>query len=224
MMEQVILEGTGKGFAQPLGYTAAGKTGTAQKIDPATGRYSRTEYNASFIGYAPVNNPVVTILVNLDSPEGGHEGGPTAGPIFKEVAEQVLAYLNVPHDMAEPPALEKAALREAERGASTNLDFTPKKPREEAQEPVEEVASVPESSTVAIAEGQTITVPRLTGQSVRSVIEMCSKLGLMPLLVGDGIAVDQSPDAGTKVLPGARVTVHFGRSGDAAANSPGSGS
>lgn len=224
MMEQVILAGTGKGFAQPLGYTAAGKTGTAQKIDPATGRYSRTEYNASFIGYAPVNNPVVTILVNLDSPVGDHEGGPSAGPIFKEIAEQVLAYLNVPHDMPEPPALEKASLREAERGAAADLDFTPKKSREQEQAPAEEAASVPESSTVAIAEGQTVTVPRLTGQSVRNVIEMCSKLGLMPVLVGDGIAVDQSPDAGTKVLPGARVTVHFGRSGDAAANSSGSGS
>ncbi|MFZ0414240.1 MAG: penicillin-binding protein [Candidatus Acidiferrales bacterium] len=223
MMEQVILVGTGKGFAQPLGYTAAGKTGTAQKTDPATGRYSKTQYNASFIGYAPVNNPVVTILVNLDSPVGGHEGGPTAGPIFKQIAEQVLAYLNVPHDMPELPTLEKASLRQNARDASPNLDFTPKKTHEETQALVEEAASVPESSTVAIAEGQTITMPRLTGQSVRSVIEACSKLGLMPVLVGDGIALDQSPDAGTKVLPGTKVTVHFGRGSDAATNSPGSG-
>ena len=61
IMEKVILEGTGKDRAAVWLY-GRGKTGTAQKIDPATGRYSKTQYIASFIGYAPVNNPVVTIL------------------------------------------------------------------------------------------------------------------------------------------------------------------
>ncbi|MGB7669360.1 MAG: PASTA domain-containing protein, partial [Candidatus Acidiferrales bacterium] len=65
-----------------------------------------------------------------------------------------------------------------------------------------------------------VTVPRLTGQSVRAVIEACSRLGLTPILVGDGVALDQSPDAGTKVLPGAKVIVHFGRSADASGTSP----
>jgi len=228
MMEQVILEGTGKGYAQPLGYTAAGKTGTAQKTDPATGRYSKKNYNASFIGYAPVNNPVVTILVNLDSPRGGHEGNATAGPIFKEVAEQVLAYKNVPHDMPELPTLQKASLRRDARRPSFDTQFDAnfaKKSKRFAQTvPLSNpgTASVPESTTVAIAEGQTVTVPNLVGQSVRGVTEACSRLGLMPILVGDGIALDQSPDAGTKVLPGAKVMVHFGRIGDAGASTAGS--
>ena len=229
MMEQVILEGTGKGYAQPLGYTAAGKTGTAQKIDPATGRYSKTNYNASFIGYAPVNNPVVTILVNLDSPVGGHEGNATAGPIFKEVAEQVLAYKNVPHDMPELPTLEKASLRQRTRQPSFDTQFDAnfaRKSRRVAKDmplPNLGVASVPESSTIAIAEGQTVTVPKLVGQTVRRVTEACSHLGLLPILVGDGIALDQNPDAGTKVLPGTKVMVHFGRAGDADAGAAGSG-
>ncbi len=227
MMEQVILEGTGKGYAQPLGYTAAGKTGTAQKIDPATGRYSKTNYNASFIGYAPVNNPVVTILVKLDSPVGGHEGNATAGPIFKDVAEQVLSYMNVPHDMPELPNLEKASLRQRTRqpyfDTQFDANFARKSRRlaKDAPLPNLGVATVPESSTVAIAEGQAVTVPKLIGQSVRRVTEVCSHLGLLPILVGDGIALDQSPDAGTKVLPGAKVTVHFGRSGDAATGAAG---
>lgn len=223
MMEQVILQGTGKGFAQPLGYTAAGKTGTAQKIDPATGRYAKRAYEDSFIGFAPLNNPVVTILVNLDSPENGQEGGPTAGPIFKEVAEQTLAYLNVPHDMPEPPALEMAALRKkglmlpgqalaAKRGASRQLDDPPRKMLG---------ATVPESTTVALAEGQAVIVPKLVGQTVRGVTESCSHLGLMPILIGDGIATDQTPDAGTHVLPGTKVTVHFSQGGDSAASRPG---
>ncbi|HXY79093.1 MAG TPA: penicillin-binding protein 2, partial [Candidatus Bathyarchaeia archaeon] len=98
MMEGVVLEGTGK-HAQLDGYTAAGKSGTAQKIDPATGRYSATQYNSSFVGFAPVNNPAITILVVLDSPEGEHHGGEVGGPVFKRIAEQVLAYLGVPHDV-----------------------------------------------------------------------------------------------------------------------------
>jgi cell division protein FtsI/penicillin-binding protein 2 len=222
LMEHVVLEGTGRP-AQPFGYTAAGKTGTAQKIDPATGRYSRTQYNASFIGYAPVNNPVVTILVNLDSPVGGHEGGPTAGPVFKEVAEQVLAYLNVPHDMPEVPALEKASLQKKLRRSGRDLDFTPAPKSISRADAGNDAApvGVPEATTVAIAEGQAVTVPSLTGQSVRAVIEACSRLGLMPVLVGNGIALDQSPDAGTKVLPGAKVIVHFG-SGASSENSAGS--
>jgi cell division protein FtsI (penicillin-binding protein 3) len=225
LMQQVILVGTGKGFAQPVGYSAAGKTGTAQKIDPATGRYSRTDYNASFVGFAPVNNPTVTVLVNLDSPRGEHDGGPTAGPIFKEIIEQVLAYLNVPHDAPEMPALQKASLQKKAR-TPKSLDFAARSKRSAAADGAVETqtaemgATVPVSSTVAIAEGQAVTIPRLTGQSVRAVIEACSRLGLMPVLIGDGVALDQSPDAGTKVLPGTKVIVHFGRSADASGTSP----
>lgn len=225
MMEQVVLEGTGRP-AQPVGYTAAGKTGTAQKINPATGRYSKKDYNASFIGYAPVNNPVITILVHLDSPMGGHEGGPTAGPIFRQVAEQVLAYLNVPHDMPELPTLEKASLRNKAPRSTPVMNFAASfaKSAKPAAQPVPpsnpEIASVPEFSTVAIAEGQAVTVPQLIGQTVRGVTEACSRLGLMPILVGDGIALDQTPDAGTKVLPGTKVLVHFGSGGTGV---PGSG-
>src|SRR5207249_9009929 len=69
MMQGVVLHGTGK-KAILEGYSSAGKTGTAQKVDPATGTYSRTKYIASFAGFAPVNNPAVTIAVILDSPVG----------------------------------------------------------------------------------------------------------------------------------------------------------
>src|SRR5579864_829940 len=113
MLEGVVLNGTGT-FARLDGYTSAGKTGTAQKIDPDTGRYSPTQLIASFVGFAPINNPAVTILVQLDSPSiGSHMGGAAAGPVFKQVAEQTLAYLNVPHD----EALSPKALR-ARRGAA----------------------------------------------------------------------------------------------------------
>src|ERR1700726_2691265 len=103
MLEGVVLNGTGK-KARLDGYTSAGKTGTAQKFDVATGHYSAHQLIASFVGFAPINTPAVTILVQLDSPTmGSHMGGAVAAPVFKRVAEQALAYLNVPQDEAISP-------------------------------------------------------------------------------------------------------------------------
>ena len=98
MLEGVVLNGTGK-LARLDGYTSAGKTGTAQKFDIATGHYSAHNLIASFVGFAPINTPAVTILVQLDSPAGAHEGGQVAAPVFKRIAQQVLAYMDVPHDI-----------------------------------------------------------------------------------------------------------------------------
>jgi cell division protein FtsI (penicillin-binding protein 3) len=97
MMESVVLRGTGT-KAMLNGYSSAGKTGTAQKIDPATHTYSRSKYIASFTGFAPVNTPALTVLVVLDSPVGPHEGGQVSAPVFARVAQQILAYWNIPHD------------------------------------------------------------------------------------------------------------------------------
>jgi cell division protein FtsI (penicillin-binding protein 3) len=98
MMQRVVLEGTGR-RAILDGYTVGGKTGTAQKIDPATRSYSRSKYVATFAGFAPVNNPAITVAVILDSPVGAHQGGQVSAPVFQRVTQQVLAYLNVPHDV-----------------------------------------------------------------------------------------------------------------------------
>jgi cell division protein FtsI (penicillin-binding protein 3) len=100
MMEGVVLRGTGK-RAILDGYSSAGKTGTAQKID-ASGRYSHRQHIASFAGFAPVNNPAIVVLVVLDSPAGGYPrdgGGEAAAPVFARIAQQALAYMNVPHDV-----------------------------------------------------------------------------------------------------------------------------
>jgi len=98
MMQGVILEGTGP-KAILDGYSSAGKTGTAQKIDPATGAYSHTKYVASFAGFAPINNPAITVAVILDSAVGRHQGGEISAPVFRRVAQQVLEYLHTPHDV-----------------------------------------------------------------------------------------------------------------------------
>ena len=108
MMESVVLDGTAR-RAVLDGYTVAGKTGTAQKVDPNTGAYSKTKYVASFVGFAPVNNPAITIAVILDSAQGLHQGGQVSAPVFKRIAEQVLEYQHVPHDI-EPKNQQRLTL------------------------------------------------------------------------------------------------------------------
>ena len=169
-------EGTGKP-AQLDGYTAAGKSGTAQKIDPATGRYSATQYNSSFVGFAPVNDPAVTILVVLDSPVGPHHGGEVGGPVFKRVAEQVLAYLDVPHDVPSPSDVETAKNGDqvrpqpAEISAEANdREMTTaratRRPRQGRESRQERCRS--RRSTVAFGDQHPVVVPSLTGQTVRA--------------------------------------------------------
>ncbi len=102
MMQKVVLEGTGR-KAILEGYSAAGKTGTAQKVDPATGTYSKTKYVGSFAGFAPINNPQIVVAVILDSAVGLHQGGQVSAPVFRRVAQQVLEYLHVPHDLPLAP-------------------------------------------------------------------------------------------------------------------------
>jgi cell division protein FtsI (penicillin-binding protein 3) len=103
MMEGVVLFGTGK-QAQLNGYSSGGKTGTAQKIDPATHTYSKTMHIASFAGFAPVNNPVIAVAIVIDSPKGAYYGAEVSAPVFAEVAQEVLEYLGVPHDIELRPA------------------------------------------------------------------------------------------------------------------------
>ena len=110
MMEGVVLYGSGRP-AQLNGYSAGGKTGTAQKVDPLTHLYSKTMHIASFAGIAPVNNPVISVAVIMDNPRKGpsYYGTAVSAPVFAEVAQEVLEYLGVPHDidMRQPNSLAK---------------------------------------------------------------------------------------------------------------------
>ena len=106
MMQGVVLHGTGRKAALD-GYSAAGKTGTAQKFDPVVHKYSHTNFYASFAGFAPINNPAITVVVIFDSPIAPtitqREGGWTAAPVFNRIAQQALEYLHVPHDVELSP-------------------------------------------------------------------------------------------------------------------------
>jgi cell division protein FtsI (penicillin-binding protein 3) len=174
MMEGVVLFGTGR-KAQLEGYTSAGKTGTAQKVDPTTGAYSHTKYVASFVGFAPVNNPAITVAVILDSAVGLHQGGQVSAPVFQRVAQQVLAYLNVPHDVELPPnrtllMAAKKNVREEDLSESSpdhlgaNLDIaeenvTPAAPVEMARNTERGVTLKPAADEIARFVPQTSAMP-----------------------------------------------------------------
>jgi len=174
-MEGVILSGTGP-LARLDGWTACReKPGQRRKIDPATGRYSRTQLIASFTGFAPISNPAVTILVSLDSPVGQHEGGQVAAPVFKRIAEQVLPYLDVPRDVPIGPRLVQASYRNREVADSSVLeDFrAPRIFRSSPTNPPREVPRQTNSqegsrsrpvATVAVDEGGDLQVPDFSGE------------------------------------------------------------
>jgi len=87
-------EGTGK-LAAVDGFSVAGKTGTAQKVDPETGRYSRNKFISSFTGFVPADSPEMVILIVIDEPKGVSWGGSVAAPVFHRVARQALRYMHV---------------------------------------------------------------------------------------------------------------------------------
>jgi cell division protein FtsI (penicillin-binding protein 3) len=221
LMEGVVLHGTGP-LAHLDGWTSAGKTGSAQKIDPTTGRYSPSQFIASFTGFAPINNPAVTILVSLDSPVGLHEGGQVAAPVFKRIAEQVLAYLDVPRDVPlNPKLIQTAYMKHASENESALEDFSvvdfsgqPDPPPAASQTAgangPEHADSKKPVLTVAGDQGGDIEVPDFSGKTMRDVTDIALRLGLDPALVGSNLATEQSPEAGAKVRRGAKITVQFG--------------
>ncbi len=108
ILEGVVTDGTGAKAAIP-GFRVAGKTGTAQKIDPRTGAYSSTLFVGSFVGFVPADNPRLAMIVVIDEPQGESWGGTVAAPVFRRVGEQVLNYLGVSSD--EPVKLAMASTR-----------------------------------------------------------------------------------------------------------------
>jgi cell division protein FtsI (penicillin-binding protein 3) len=129
MMQKVVLEGTGR-EATLEGYSSAGKTGTGQKVDPATGVYSKTKYVASFAGFAPVNNPQIVVTVILDSAVGRHQGGEISAPVFKRISQQVLEYLHVPHDLPLAPQHQMLARAKMKNNDNDLEEGTPDHPGE----------------------------------------------------------------------------------------------
>ena len=141
MMHGIVIEGTGKAAALN-GYSSAGKTGTAQKVDPVTHTYSHTKLVASFAGFAPVSNPAISVAVVIDTPQGSEAqryGAYVSAPVFAQVAQQVLEYLGVPHDQA----LKSTAEMEAQRLAPAAVDDHPEDSGSDLQAMFNDVNDLP---------------------------------------------------------------------------------
>lgn len=183
IMEQVVERGTAKS-AQLDGFTVAGKTGTAAKL--VAGRYSKSDYNASFVGFVPSRNPVLTIVVVIDSPHGGgYFGGTVAAPIFRNIAEPALRHLGIGRTIDPvPPVLVARHLPGHEIPTSLTLH---------------------RPTIVAITgtgSANADQVPDLRGLSARDALRTLSKLGVTGQLVGVGFVVNQSPAAGSAIERG----------------------
>jgi len=218
MLAEAVESGTGVP-ARPAGYSAAGKTGTAQKID-ASGTYSKSHYIASFAGFAPVRQPAITILVIIDSPAGAIYGGEVAAPVFRSIAEQTLGYLNVPQDNPSrwPQVATSAPAGSPRQQRGDRAGFLPSEPEllGVATPPVQPVSfspvpAAPPGGTLVLDDGPMLVVPDFSGLALRRVAEECQELGLELAMSGSGLAVAQVPPARAQVPSGSRVWVRFAR-------------
>ncbi len=217
MLESVTVKGTAK-RAQLEGYTAAGKTGTAQKIDPRTHAYSPSKYVASFIGFAPVANPAVVIAVVIDEPVGAHYGGDVAAPVFSEIASNVLPYLNVEPDAADAQPTPREQIAQV----APELQHAAEVEQQAAQADRDQQALLPEVAerasgdvrevVYAHAGERALLMPDLRGRSVRDAARVCAQLGLELEAHGEGRAMQQSPVAGASIESGQVVRIDFSRS------------
>ena len=185
LLEQVVASGGGK-KAGVKGYRIAGKTGTAQKIRRETAGYLEGRYIASFCGFAPVEDPIFTVLVMIDDPRGGDfYGGQIAAPVASRIFTQLLRYAHV-----EPSSNTFAeTTSETEKGRS-----------DDEEKRMEAAATPPEGKAV---------VPDFTGLSLREAARLAELRGLTFESEGTGAAVSQSLSVNDIVDQGERVKVYF---------------
>jgi len=219
-MEGVVLHGTGT-RAILKGYTSAGKTGSAQIFDLKTHTYTH-HYNASFLGFAPVTNPQIVIIVTLEGTSGGTAGfgGPVAAPVFAQVAMSALRMLDVPKDLpdgfrATGVQTEEDDLATAGRDDAPGMgeravsSVTPPPVRADSLAPAGEPAPDRRPFLTSAVVGP--KVPNFKGMTLRSVLEESAAAGLQVEVLGSGLARNQEPPPGTILPPGARVRVQFVR-------------
>ena len=192
ILEGVVSERGTAPKAAILGFKAAGKTGTSQKVDPKTKRYSKTKYVAVFSGFVPADRPKLVISVVVDEPKGLAYGGLVAGPVFREVGSWSLNHLRVnPHS-----DLIKVAEETLVEGAAFAPETDPERAESRA---VNEIAK-------KLQEG---LVPDFSGMGMRQVIKKGRSLGLTVCLEGTGLASGQKPAPGSPLDKVSTVKVSF---------------
>jgi cell division protein FtsI (penicillin-binding protein 3) len=195
MLTAVTEEGGTAVEAAVPGFRVAGKTSTAQKVDPATGRYSADKYTAVFVGFVPVEHPRIVVAVVLDEPMIGRYGGDLAGPVFRRVSEATLRYLGV--TPSATPAKISGIVRAGDPADAMLASMKAPSP----------APAPPEASSSPVVGG--VKVPDATGMAAHDVVAAISKAGLVPQIEGSGRAVRQSPSPGSSAPKGSPVRVVF---------------
>jgi cell division protein FtsI (penicillin-binding protein 3) len=226
MMEGVVIKpyGTGHKYARLIGYTSAGKTGTAQIYDNKLRQYTHL-YNASFMGFAPVTNPRIVVVVTINGTGGvvGY-GGPTSAPVFREVAAAGLRVMDVPKDLPEMVPSEGNDPADENDVAIADLGSSIPPPLVQAGDAVatddrpvasansamgQRIFSNPGGSSERDLAGP--RVPNFQGKTVRNVIQLAGALGIPVEFTGSGVARAQVPVPGAILPSGGWVRVQFGR-------------
>ena len=195
-----VTEGEGTGTEAAIdGYQVAGKTATAQKTDPATGRYSLDKFIGSFVGFVPAKKPVVAIAVMLDEPMVEHAGGAVAAPIFRRVAQMSLKYMGL-----TPKGTSRADIAElATQPDPANTTYALLR---EAQGKKPAVQDVVQRGPVAAGK---VRMPDMTGWPVREALRRAFELGVQPKVQGSGVLARQTPPPGETIEKGGSVTLFF---------------
>ncbi len=226
MMEGVVIKpyGTGHKYARLLGYTSAGKTGTAQIYDFRARQYTHM-YNASFMGFAPVTNPRIVIVVTINGTEGtAGYGGPTSAPVFREVAAAGLRVMDVPKDLPEMLPSEGGDAADENDVAIADLGASIPPPLVQAGDavaaddrPVASANNALDQRVLLARNGSSQQdlagphVPNFQGKTMRSVIQQAAALGIPVEFTGSGVARAQAPSPGAILPSGGWVRVQFGR-------------
>jgi cell division protein FtsI (penicillin-binding protein 3) len=197
--------GTGVEAAVP-GFRVAGKTATAQKVDPTTGKYSEDRYTASFVGFVPADKPRLVVAVVLDEPMIGRYGGDLAGPVFRRVAEASLRYLGVPPSNSTPRLKNVKGEPESTNVAAMKPETGPP-PATVALAPTATAPLPPPSYGPPLP--SSVVVPETAGMGVRDAVRALGAVGLVPLVEGSGKLVRQVPPAGAPVPKGSSVRLVF---------------
>ncbi len=195
-----VTEGEGTGVEAAInGYQVAGKTATAQKTDPKTGRYSLDKYIASFVGFVPARKPRVVISVMIDEPMLEHAGGAVAAPLFRRLAKKILEYQGL-----MPRSAKRADLAALARTADPAHAVYEAMRQAEGRRP-----AVQDTVSPAPVGAGRVRVPDLTGWPLREAVRRLSDLGLSAKIDGTGLLSLQTPAPGSVVTKGETLTLFF---------------
>lgn len=179
MMRAVTEEGGTGVRAAPAGYSAAGKTGTAQVVDAQTGRYATHKYTSIFTGYVPADDPRLVMTVVIHGPQGASYGGVVAAPVFRDIAAKALPYLGVPPSDGQPGGTSPGfRLVNNTKGGESGHNGIP--------------LSVESSKDLK-------AIPNLIGLSLKVALFELASLGVQTEFTGSGKVIEQQPPEGSPI-------------------------